>query len=708
MKHRLLCLLMAIFCVLPLCACDGAANEPAETDWEETTEAIIINEDTLILAQDQVSDYVIIRPAASEPSEIKAAFDLQTYINKISGCRIPIKTDEEPVGAYELVVGYTNRSDEAQFDEEALGEEGFVIETVGKSVFIGGSGVHGALYGVYTFLDEYLGVRFYSSDYEYIPKKPTLVVQPIARDEQIPVFEYRDVDFVISRVDDYQTKLKLNGMYASSDASVGGRTNYVGGFVHTFNSLVSPDLYRAAHPEYWGKNPDGTPQEGAHVQLCLSNPEVLAIATESVRGLLESNPQADIISISQNDSGEQLPCMCRDCQAIYDEEGAYSGAIIRFVNAIANEFAADYPDVKFDTLAYRYSRSVCKTPPADNVIVRLCTIECCFSHPLGTCADVYGKADSDNTIAEDIEAWGKITDNVYVWDYVTNYNEAVTIFPNFNTLLPNVRFFAEHSVIGVYEEGNYFSDTCDFSDLRAYIMAKILWNPYMTEEEYWGHIDDFLRGMYGRGWKNIREYLDLAQSLVADTCFGIYDRAADKLYKHTLVKRSRDELPDTLTLDMILNYETTDWTPYLLYYRSYDPSELITRGYVLFDEAQALANEDQSERIDKIRLQIDFLYAYTLYANSNKDVLYDNIEQLLINFFDDHPDGKQIPASEQNSYIRTIREYAAQDYLNAYEEYNRVLYENAVWHNIYMIYEGCRDIAEEKHTLNFSLPPREW
>ncbi len=713
MKKRILALLLALFCMLPLCACDSSGDESEtgtyDTEEETTEERIIINEDTLVLAQDKQTEYSIIRSADSTDAEIKAAYDLHSYISKMTGARLRIKTDDEPVTDYEIVVGYTNRSADGQFDEAALGEEGFAIETVDKKLFIAGSDTHGALYGVYTFLEEYLGVRFYSSDYEYIPKKPTLVVQPIERDTQIPVFEYRDIDFVISRVDNFQSKLKLNGVYASSDPADGGKIDYVGGFVHTFNNLVPPETYRAAHPEYWGMNADGTPQPDGGRQLCLSNPEVLAIATESVRTLLQNNPQTDIISISQNDSGtDALPCMCKNCQAIYDEEGAYSGAIIRFVNAIANEFAADYPDVKFDTLAYRYSRSVCKTKPADNVIVRLCTIECCFSHPLGTCPDVYGKANSDNTIAEDIAAWGEITDNIYVWDYVTNYAESVTIFPNFNTLLPNVRFFADHNVIGVYEEGNYYSDTGDFSDLRCYIMSKILWDPYMSEEEYWGHIDDFLRGMYGKGWKNIREYIDLAQELVKDIHFGIYDRAPLALYPHERVTYDTTALPESLTLDMIQNYKTTDWTQYLWTYRDIKPSALVTRGYELFDAALAKADEDQAERIDKIKLQLDFLYSYTLYYKYSRDIMLDNIEQLLMNFFAQHPDGKALPKDEQSSYIRTVREFVYAAYRDTYETYNSDLHQRAVWHGITMLREGGLDISEHASHLDFSSVPISW
>ena len=68
---------------------------------------------------------------------------------------------------------------------------------------------------------------------------------------------------------------------------------------------------------------------------------MLNLVREKVRSLLAEHPDAKIISISQPDNGTaQKPCMCAECQKIYAEEGAYSGAMIRFVNTIAREFAA--------------------------------------------------------------------------------------------------------------------------------------------------------------------------------------------------------------------------------------------------------------------------------------------------------------------------------------------------------------------------------
>ena len=716
---RSICALLATIMLFGATACspsgatDGTtegfgttAAEPETTIEPEETEAPLeIKEDTLVFVQNNISEYTIIRPQEATDAIVKAASELRSYIKDISGVQIPVKTDSEPVSEYEILVGYTNRSADGQFDTAKLGDEGFVIETVGKKLFIAGSGVRGALYGVYTFLEEYLGCRFYTSDCEKIPSRDVLGVQPIERDEQIPVFEYRDIDFVTSRQNNFQPKLKANGVYNYTSAEFGGKIEYVGGFVHTLEQWIPQETY----PQYYGVNEDGTRQSGWGAQPCLSNPEVLEFVKEKVRSLLKDRPDAKIISISQPDNGTlQLPCMCANCKKIYEEEGAYSGAMIRFVNAVAAEFAADYPNLKFDTLAYHHTRSVCKTPPADNVVIRFCTIECCFSHPLGTCKDVYAMAGSEKTISEDIADWAKVSDKLYVWDYTTNYTESVTFFPNFNVLLKNAQFFANNSVIGVYEEGNFFSDTCDFPELRSYIMAKILWNPYMSEEEYWGYIDDFLKNYYGKGWKYIREYIDLAQKYVEDKHFGIHDKFAYTIYAHT-VDRTDKKVPADLTLDMIKNYTTVDWSKYLDYGRKVTECELVTRGFELFDAAAALAGPEQAERIAKLRLIPEFAHSYALSEIYSPTALKDGIVDMLYAFFQENAEGKAVPMAERTALTLEVRNYVIDTYGDYYVSYNRDLCERALSYEIYQIYEGMPQVfTTDDPKLNLKTTPDKW
>ena len=400
--------------------------------------------------------------------------------------------------------------------------------------------------------------------------------------------------------------------------------------------------------------------------------------------------------------------MCSECKKIYAEEGAYSGAMIRFVNAVAAEFAADYPNLKFDTLAYHHTRSVCKTHPADNVIIRFCTIECCFSHPLGTCKDVYAMAGSEKTISEDIADWAKICDKLYVWDYTTNYTESVTFFPNWGVLLENAKFFASNSVIGVYEEGNFFSETCDFPELRSYIMAKILWNPYMTDEEYWGYVDDFLKGYYGKGWKYIREYIDLAQKYVEDKHFGIHDKFAYTIYAPT-VDRTDKKVPADLTLDMIKNYTTVDWSKYLGYGAKVTECELVTRGFELFDAAAALAGPEQAERIAKLRLIPEFAHSYALSEIYSSNAIKDGIVDMLYTFFQENAEGKAVPMAERTALTLAVRNYVIDTYGDYYESYNRELCENALSYEIYQIYEGMPQVLSiVDPKLNLKTTPDKW
>ncbi|MEI6580333.1 MAG: DUF4838 domain-containing protein, partial [Eubacteriales bacterium] len=156
------------------------------------------------------------------------------------------------------------------------------------------------------------------------------------------------------------------------------------------------------------------------------------------------------------------------------------------------------------TFAYQYTR---KPPlhvvPRANVIVRLCSIECCFTHPLNNpdCAD---NADFSN----DLLNWKKICNRLYIWDYTTNYGNFLGPFNNFGVIQPNIKFFAGNNVKGIYEEGNYIASqsNAEFAELRAYMLAKLLWNPNL---DYDKTMNDFLRAYYGKGWQYVREYINM-------------------------------------------------------------------------------------------------------------------------------------------------------------------------------------------------------
>jgi hypothetical protein len=76
---------------------------------------------------------------------------------------------------------------------------------------------------------------------------------------------------------------------------------------------------------------------------------------------------------------------------------------------------------------------------------------------------------------------------------------------------PNIRFFVEHGVKGVFEQGAYQSYGSEMAELRAWVLAKLLWEPRRDPQQL---IDEFLEGYYGQAAGHIRAYLKLTHDAV--------------------------------------------------------------------------------------------------------------------------------------------------------------------------------------------------
>lgn len=469
---------------------------------DDTVETIEV--ETMDITQNKQTDYVIVRGKDSVDSEKYAADLLQDYLRQICSVTIPIVTDDTPPSEKEIIVGKTNRegNDGYLVDRDDLGQEGFIVKTLGKKLVIAGGQTRGTIYGVFTFLEESLGCRWFTSKLIVIPKAEDLKIPKDIDIKQKPYFEYRETDWISPRDKIYSLANKQNGnIYRRFSQAEGGNMGYAGSFAHTLTTVFVPAWkYFDSHPEYYAlgvrtgvRSPD---------QLCLTNPDVLNIVIDEVRQTLIANPRAQIVSLTQHDN--QNYCVCDNCKALDDYEGSHSGTMVHFVNAVADALKDEFPDVAFDTFAYQYTRKPPKhAVPRSNVIIRLCSIECCFAHNLN---DPLCGANAD--FIKDLVGWKKICNRIYIWDYTTNYRNFLGPFNNFGVIHNNMRFFAENNVKGIYEEGNYMAADSDaeFAELRAYLLCKLLWNPYI---DYDATMNEFLRAYYGKGWRYVREYIDM-------------------------------------------------------------------------------------------------------------------------------------------------------------------------------------------------------
>ena len=530
---------------------------PALACWSFSTAGA----ERLLLADNGRSDYRIVIGKSASPSEKHAAQELQMFLQRISGARLPVVTDEEPVGDHEIILGDNAhlRSTGADVDLAQLGDEGFVIRTAPPHLIIAGGRQRGTMYGVYTFLEDHLGCRWFSSKVSRIPRLERIELGAI-NERQVPVLEYREPFSADAFDADWAARNRMNSASARLTAEQGGKIIYYP-FVHSFYGLIPPDKYFPQHPEWFSEVGGKRTHDGA--QLCLTNEALVQEAIKNVKAWIKDHPDANIISVSQNDTGGW--CTCDKCRALEQQEGGvHSAPIVYFVNRVAEAIADEYPNVAIDTLAYSYSRQPPRTlKPRPNVIIRLCSIECCFSHPLAT--DDYGQ---NVSFRDDIQGWFKLTKRIYIWDYVCDFANYIMPWPNLRVLGPNIKFFVDHGVRGIFEEGCYNTLGGDMAELKAYVMAKCLWNPNYDVEKA---VSEFIAAYYGPAARPIREYLDL--------------------------------LHDKVEQDHIhIQIWTGPNAPYLT-------PEIIARADQLFDEAERLAANDAAclEHVKALRLSLQYV-----------------------------------------------------------------------------------------------------
>lgn len=380
------------------------------------------------------------------------------------------------------------------------------------NLYIEASDARGLFNGVYEWLRLFCGVNVYSAEVTAAPAAKEIALPQEYLYEYTPALEYADTDWLSPHDVPFAVANGLNGTYSPIDAVYGGRVNYIT-FCHSLTTSIVPkeELF-GSHPEYYSlqKNGKRTPD-----QLCLSNPNVVNRAIEDVLRLLDEGwddtAPLNIISVTQDDN--QNYCTCENCAAIAARYGGQSGLMLWFVNQIAGAVASSaHPDALVDTFAYQYTRHApTGIVPEKNVCVRLCSIECCFAHPLNDPA-----CEENAAFMSDLQAWAKICSRLYIWDYTTNYSQTLGLFPDFGVLQENIRTFTENHVVGIYEEGAYYVGQCntEFADLRAYLLSRFMYDPANADAA--ALLSGFLAAYYGEGGEEIGQFLDYITAHAGD------------------------------------------------------------------------------------------------------------------------------------------------------------------------------------------------
>ena len=481
--------------------------------------------------------YAIVRAADASPSVVYAAEELRDFTERMTGVRLPIVTVADTINAAippKAVFLNMSRLSSQVSCPLNLGDDGFSLKVVQGDLLVTG-GNRGVLYGVYELLERYGGCRWYASWHTVVPARDAFSVPDDLDDAQTPAFLCRDVHWWDYFKGDFAARNRVNGGSNRQQARHGSNTWRFGGGLgncHTFERLLPPEKYFDAHPEYYSMVKGVRLKE--RTQLCLTNPDVLRLVTSNVLARIRKDPGAKFYGVSQNDWHNY--CECPACKAVDDEEGSHAGTVVRFVNAIAEVVEKEFPDKIIETLAYQYTRHApAKTKLRHNVIPCLCSIECDFSRPLAL-----SPHPQNVSFLKDIEDWNRQTDCLYVWDYVTDFRCYPHPFPNVYVLQENVKFFRDHGVKMLFEQGACQGRHAGFAELKGWLLAKWMWNPDLPAEPL---IADFFNGYYGKAAPIVRAVFDEAHR--REAAYAAADPSHTlKIYEDVASASCRDVLDD--------------------------------------------------------------------------------------------------------------------------------------------------------------------
>jgi len=468
-----------------------------------------------------MADWEIVLPPDAIPSEEYAAEELQKFFEQATGLLLPITKEPRKTKGGHIYVGASEamKASKVGFDTNEFGPEDLRVVVGDSAIAIAGGRPRGTLYGVYTFLEDCLGVRFLTPEHTHVPRLgPGRVLKPMDKSYSPPlVFRFSNAGENNDHA--FAVRLRQNSSFGRISERLGGES-HLELINHSFSRYVPWSKYGKTHPEYFGERDGQRPTKtlndhyGPGVQLCTTNPDVRRLIIEGVLKDLDNQPGRGNISVSQNDNRQF--CQCPECSKLDEAAGSHMGAHLALVNEVADAVAAKYPGVLVGTLAYQYTRK----PPANitprpNVQIQLCSIETCLIHPIDDT-----KCPNNAGFCKDLKGWGKISDNVFIWNYVANFRNYLIPCPLLRSVGPNIRFFVKNNVRGIFMQAPTFG--ANLGGLRNYVICNMLWDPTRDENQL---IEEFLRLHYGSQADAVREYIDIIHdaaeaSGLHENCFG--------------------------------------------------------------------------------------------------------------------------------------------------------------------------------------------
>lgn len=242
-------------------------------------------------------------------------------------------------------------------------------------------------------------------------------------------------------------------------------------------------------------------------QFCFSATETIDAVRSYIAGTHGvDNRELLRFMIAPNDNDKV--CTCSGCVKLGNTARNATPAVANLINILAKDFPMDY----FYTIAYRSTKEAPHTRIAKNAGVFLTTIDLPKS-PFLNSQDA-----SVQQFSNLLYTWKQKTDNIYLWDYISNFDEYLVPFPMLLRVKEQLAYFKELGVDGFFMNGSGY-DYSPFDDVKTYVLSALMVNPQLSVSKL---VDQYHRRFYPITSSILSDYFMLLENKMYEENMDIY------------------------------------------------------------------------------------------------------------------------------------------------------------------------------------------
>ena len=420
----------------------------------------------LEIANGGKSDYVIVTKDKAPKTTVYCAKHLQKYMKSVADVDMQIAT-AKPAGKKAIYIGAHSELPKQDIynAEKYVDDETYrITELPGGDISIMGAdcdispisrknAVFGLLWGTYSFIEKFLGVRWYAPGIfgECFDKLDKVTVTDLPIEVTPPLYcrsmwPYQFLGFENNDSLEYGRHLRAHGKI---DLAGNHSMQDLAFFAKDQDEIFALEADGKTRNKGIVKSfsKDGTAQWTRYPHYCFTNPATVKAYCDFIDAVYENKPEGKLwkvkrpneycITMVPDDNYTTQPCYCKNCQALIDRNAGRASMtplVWGFVKQVAEWAKKKYPDKVVSTIAYESYYLPPKFDLPDNVAVQICI----NPYIIYQGCEYYQKQ-SDNII----NAWSKKTKHLQVWHYIMPYDSLPYAMPhimyNWHARYPNVK-----------------------------------------------------------------------------------------------------------------------------------------------------------------------------------------------------------------------------------------------------------------------------